>query len=356
MGTTPDGHSSNRPFRFIGFSPGGTIESSGAGPLVLSGSLTSTSSSTVNRTLSLGGANIGDNTFGGIISAATGTGVLNVVKSGTGRWVLTAANTYEGSTVVNGGELVVRGPSGAINGGAVTVAAAGTLILDGGAISTPDIDVVGTINFRSGSIALGTGGQTIPGPLAIGTNGPGSMTITASVGTNNFGTLTVHGPDDSLTITGGVNQMFALDNSQGGTLNFSGGSVQLLGGQVTTAAGTLGGNIGGSGGVTKIGPGVLNMAAGITNLYTGPTNINQGTLRILGSGDQLSNSTLVTIAAGATLDVAGSEPEVFGALQGAGTLVIGAQVWVAREQPVHHLHRRHYRRHTLQGRYRHPSP
>src|SRR6185503_19247140 len=37
VGTTALWHSSNRPIRFNGLSPGGVIEASGAGPLVLSG-------------------------------------------------------------------------------------------------------------------------------------------------------------------------------------------------------------------------------------------------------------------------------------------------------------------------------
>jgi fibronectin-binding autotransporter adhesin len=63
---------------------------------------------------------------------------------------------------------------------------------------------------------------------------------------------------------------------------------------------TISAIIGGSAGLTKAGAGTLVLTA--ANTYSGDTNISGGTLRI-GTGGSLKNSTNVTIAAGATLNL-----------------------------------------------------
>jgi len=66
---------------------------------------------------------------------------------------------------------------------------------------------------------------------------------------------------------------------------------------------------------------------GITMSTTGPVNVNEGTLALGNTGGSfLSNSSLVTIASGATFDF-GNNDEDFGSVQGAGTLVLnGADI------------------------------
>lgn len=74
---------------------GGAINNDGTGALALSGTLALTNTGT------LGGSYVGtDNLFSGVIS---GTGGL--AKSDASTWVVSGANTYTGSTTVNGGTL-----------------------------------------------------------------------------------------------------------------------------------------------------------------------------------------------------------------------------------------------------------
>jgi len=77
--------------------------SSSDGTLTISGPVTMTSSA---RTLYLGGAAVSDNTISGNISESTAA-IMPVVKQGDGKWILSGANTYKGTTTVKQGTLVL---------------------------------------------------------------------------------------------------------------------------------------------------------------------------------------------------------------------------------------------------------
>jgi fibronectin-binding autotransporter adhesin len=61
---------------------------------------------TVSKAFRIGGINTGDNTVSGVIRDATTNGEVRVVKQGNGKWILTGANTYTGSTDIFSGALV----------------------------------------------------------------------------------------------------------------------------------------------------------------------------------------------------------------------------------------------------------
>ena len=63
------------------------------------------------KTLTLGGANTGSNTFAGKIADGTGA-VVSLTKAGAGKWILAGANTYTGNTTVSGGTLVLADGGG----------------------------------------------------------------------------------------------------------------------------------------------------------------------------------------------------------------------------------------------------
>jgi autotransporter-associated beta strand protein len=121
------------------------------------------------RTITLDGT--GTNTFSGIITSSGGG--LNIVSGSAGRLVLSGANSYSGSTIVNGGSLTL---SGANTYGGSTTLSGGTLILgasevipnasvinlDGGTLksgaTTGFTETLSTANLSNNStIALGTG-------------------------------------------------------------------------------------------------------------------------------------------------------------------------------------------------------
>jgi fibronectin-binding autotransporter adhesin len=326
IGTDPAGHSSDRVIHINSSNSQARIESSGAGPLVLSGT-TTTNSFATNRSLRLAGANTDDNTYSGVIAPANGTGEQQLLKSGDGKWILTAANTYEGFTLVEEGELVLQGSGARIGtqGGDVgefSISNGATFTLDGGSVEALDLNNSGTLNFRSGQITLtATDTTTGAGSFTIGTNGAGTLQLVG--GNQNFGNVTLGGTDDSLVANSGGTYAFTnLDNSVGGSVSSTAVNLQINGGTFThrVASGTsqLASRIQGTGGFTKQGNGTLQFN-GATHTYSGNTRVEGGTLEVT-SSDLPTTPTFV--AAGATLDLtnAASGDEV-GRLSGAGTVI-----------------------------------
>ncbi len=92
-----------------------------------------------NRPIYLGGTGTGNNRLD---TAFTGTGTLT--KRDAGTWILGAANTYSGTTTVNGGTLLVDGSTA--TAGLINVSAGATL---GGS------GTVGNVNITDGILAPG---------------------------------------------------------------------------------------------------------------------------------------------------------------------------------------------------------
>ena len=139
----------------LSFSGGVTISSiEGNGKVFLS-----------SRNLSVGSNNL-STTFAGVIQDggdAGGTGG-SLTKVGTGSLSLTKANTYTGSTTVNGGTLLVKNKTGSGTGSGVVQVNAGTL----GGTGT----IAGVVTVGTGS---GTGAFLSPGNSATK---PGTLTVT----------------------------------------------------------------------------------------------------------------------------------------------------------------------------------
>ena len=117
-----------------------------------------------SRTLSLDGPNAGDNTIAGKIpDGPTGT-VISLEKNGTGKWVLSGANTYTGNTTVNSGTLVLAS-TGQLKF-AVTDSASTRLTRNGGSVTLNGsfvIDTSATTNAAAGPWTLVSGSNVTYG-------------------------------------------------------------------------------------------------------------------------------------------------------------------------------------------------
>jgi autotransporter-associated beta strand protein len=154
------------------------------------------------RKLTLTGGNSGNNTLSSVIANASDGGLVGLTKTGAGKWIVTANNTYGGATNVNGGTLLINGNQ--TGTGLTTVNAGGTL---GG---------TGTLG---GGLTVASGGHVAPG-ASIGTlNVAGAMTLDTGsildielgapsssdrINVNLLNGLTINGGTVNLTNAGGL--------------------------------------------------------------------------------------------------------------------------------------------------------
>ncbi len=111
----------------------------------------------------------------GPIANGPGTGILSLIKAGAGRWTLTGNNTYNGTTTVQAGELVVNTAT-LPDGSAVNLSTGGTLNL-----AFSGSDIVGSLVIDGVTQATGTWGgltSSAPNRTALIT-GNGTLTVLA---------------------------------------------------------------------------------------------------------------------------------------------------------------------------------
>ena len=180
------------------------------------------------------------------------------------------------------------------------------------------------------TVALLSGGGGFDNPNASLTmmdyiTGPGSLTFTGVHGytltltdaSNNYsggtivkgpGTLeanaagTLGAPSNPLTVSGGILNLGGAIHTVG-AVTIYGGTVQngtLSGASYAVSRGTVSAVLAGSGALVKTNSGTMTL--GGANTYTGNTTLSAGVLALGGTGS-ISNSTAISIAAGATLDV-----------------------------------------------------
>ncbi|WP_139974596.1 autotransporter-associated beta strand repeat-containing protein [Ochrobactrum sp. CGA5] len=331
----------------------GALTKTGTGTLVLTGANTYSGGTTISGgVLQIGNggeagsitgnvANSGTLTFnrsntltyGGVIS---GTGVLK--QSGTGRTILTGANTYTGNTVIEGGVLQVGndGTSGAISGtvtnsgtlefkrsdsytyagtvsgtGALQQTGSGTLILTG------DNTYTGLTTITSGTLQVGAGGTVgslsgdIENDSALVMNRSDDLTYSKSIsGSGTFekrgaGKLTLTGDSDytgTTTITAGT-----LEIGAGGATGSIDSDIANSGALVFNRSNDIDFTkvLSGSGSLEKKGAGNL-VLSGDSSTFAGTTTVSAGGLVVDGTlgfaaVDDVPGSGNVTVASGAWL-------------------------------------------------------
>jgi autotransporter-associated beta strand protein len=187
-----------------------TLDHSGTGTLKFTSPLIANATA---KTLTLQGSTSGIGEIADMIPAGSGT-TTALAKNGTGTWILSSTNTYAGTTVVNGGTLILSGPNGAINAStAYTLNTGGTLLLDNTstANNTNRLRDASTITMNGGTLSLANNGGAVnyrenAGTLAVASGGNSTIATTeASVGQSNtltFSSLTYSGGKINFTGTG----------------------------------------------------------------------------------------------------------------------------------------------------------
>jgi outer membrane autotransporter protein len=286
-------------------------------------------------------------------SGIAGAGGLTVTGGGT--LILTGANTYAGGTAITAGtalQLGNGGTSGSIQGDVLnngtltfnrsdstrfagTIAGSGALIVTGGGtvILTGENSYTGGTTITAGTLQIGDGGTTgsiigdirndSPHTLVFNRSNtllfPGVISGIGAVRQEGTGTTVLTG--DS-TYTGGTTiAAGTLQLGNGGTSGSIVGDVLNNGTLAFNRADTLtfSGVVSGTGGVRQDGSGVTVLSG--ANTYAGPTAVNAGVLRA-GAAGAFSAASAVTVASGATLDLAGLDQAV-GGLANAGLVSLG---------------------------------
>jgi autotransporter-associated beta strand protein len=273
--------------------------SSSADSLTVSGNVAITSSAAGNS-LVLTGA--GNGAISGTISVGA-TSSTSLIKSGTGTWSLSGANSFEGATQVQAGALSVAslnsvsGGSSSSNLGAPKTAAAGTI-----------------------SLAL-VGATLTPGTLIYTGGGETTDRIISLTGYTAGGTLQADNASGLLKFTSAMTAPGIALQDNRKTLTLAGsGSGEFAGAIVNSA-------LGGSGllatSIVKAGEGIWTLSG--ANTHTGNTLISAGTLEI-GNALALQNSVLDPSGAGALTFAGGINTPTFGGLTSATNLTLAANV------------------------------
>ena len=130
-----------------------------------------------------------------------------------------------------------------------------------------------------------------------------------------------------------INESLTFDLDQASGLTLTGGTITLAGGTTQTFSNGSGDTasivsvVAGSGALTKTGAGNLTLS-GAGNTFTGATSISAGTLTVSG-GSALSDSSSVSVSAGATLVLSSSE--AIGNLSGAGSINLGSSILTSNQ-------------------------
>ena len=290
-------------------------------------------------------------------------GATGFTKGGQGTVSLTGANSYTGATTLSNGRLIVNsiGAGGAASAIGASGAASSNLVLQGGVLQytggtsttdrgftlvnggadTPTVQVDGTANLTF------TGQVTSPDDEGLVKTGTGTLSLDnasnnyVGVTTVSAGTLSTNALADGGLVSGIGAASAASSNivlQSGGRLQYTGGTTSTDRGFTLGAGGgriaiepalttlTIGGAAVGTGGFTKDGDGTLILSG--ANTYTGGNRVTAGTLRAGSTTAFGATNNLMTVDAGAALDLAGLNNTV-GALSGGGAVTLGSATLTA---------------------------
>ncbi len=183
------------------------------------------------------------------------------------------------------------------------------------------------VTYTAGLTSIG-GTFTKLGPGILTLSGANTYTGATTVlgGTLQAASADRFSPNSAFTVTSpGILDLNSANQTIGslagtGDTTLGVNAVLTAGGNNTSTAysGVISGT--GTSGLTKEGTGTLTLSG--LNTYTGATNINAGTIQA-GLVNTLPGSSAVTVASGATLNLAGFS-QTIGSIAGAGNTTLGA--------------------------------
>jgi len=305
--------SSNRVLNMAGTTAGATLtnDSATANTISLTGGMTNAGGG--NKTLTLNGSNVGNNTLGVVSNAIIDLSTTAISKSGAGVWVLGGVNTYSGGTNISAGTLSISS-SGTLGsnvvGNNITISG-GNLLLS----AASNFGASQSITVNSGGVGVGYAPTSLPtltdntgangGVYGINYSGDGSVTSLSSLYNGNWflGSFTT-GTYTGASLAAGNGSKYRFGGG-GGTLTVQ--NNVLIGANDLVVGGTGGGNV--------ILPGA--------NTYTGKTTLQNGTLRVSSlnkvvGGSASSSLGAPSSVANGTIDIGSGSNAVTLAYTGTG--------------------------------------
>jgi autotransporter-associated beta strand protein len=236
--------------------------------------------SSSNPTWRVGAKNT-DATFAGIIVNA---GTTSLIKTGNGMWTLAGANTYTGTTVVNGGTLVVNGNQSAATG-SITVNTSGAL--GGNGTNGGAATINGTL-----SPGVSIGRLTFTNTVTFGGGGKAFIEISKTPKTNDLvrvlGALTYNGTLIVTNLSGTLasGDSFKIFDAPTYNNGFSAFSLPALGGGLGWNTSTLASD----GTISVIAvtvPSITGITVGSSGIVITATGATNGTFYVLSSTNVL---------------------------------------------------------------------
>jgi len=206
---------------------GGTIAANGTGAIAFTNTGGLAYAGSGARTLTLGGASASSNSFASVLANGSG-GVSSLAKTGSGKWILTSAQSYTGSTTIIAGTLVLSGSGSVASSSAIDISGS-VAVLDvsgvtGGSYAVTSGQTLKGVGTVMGNVTTGSASVLSPGESA------GTLAVNGSLAVGSFTSIDFDAGDE-VAVTGnltlGSSAVVALSSDLGpGTydlFSFTGG-------------------------------------------------------------------------------------------------------------------------------------